>query len=363
MAKKKKLEKKKRKTVRTRNWEDKHEFAFTHDLVKHRRASVKLPEAAEESNPLPVDFEPNGVVISHAKKWAFVELAGEERLCLIDERLKEKDSTLLAPGDRVLVEFENEDAIVRGVAERTTKLCRPGHADARLNEQVFAANIDLLVVVAASMKPPFRVGLVDRYLIAAEVGGVKPVLCVNKMDLVDTPPEALSLYRDLGIPIVLTSCTTGEGIDELRTLLKNKCSVLSGHSGVGKSSLLNVLSPDLSLHTKAVSQATQKGQHTTTASRLYVLEDGIRIIDTPGIRALGVWGVSPEELTYYFPEIAEAAGECRFRNCTHSHEPDCAVREAVENNAISSARYASYLRIRASLESETGMTPGRMMPL
>ena len=347
--------------MRTRNWEQAHEFSFTHDRVKHRRASVKLPETTADQSPLPTAFDPNGTVISHAKKWAFVEIDGKERLCLVDERLKPEGATLLAPGDRVLVEFEDNDAIVRGVAPRRTWLSRPGGPHERFAEQVFAANVDVLIVVASVAKPPFRPGLIDRYLIAAEVGGVDAVLCVNKIDLVDGEPEGVTMYRDLGTHVIHTSCVTGAGLDALRAALRGKLSVLSGHSGVGKTSLLNALQPGLDLGTLEVSEATERGRHATTAGRLYELDGGIRIIDTPGIRALGLWGVSAEEVEHYFPEIAEAAAGCKFRDCTHTHEPACAVRDAVDADDIPRPRYASYLRIRASLESDTGLTPGRRM--
>jgi len=362
-VKKKRLEKKHRKSVRNRNWEDKnkHDFAFTHDLVKHRRAVVKLPETPPNLNPLPSNFEPNATVIAHSKKWAFVQLAGKEQLCLIDERLKEERSTLLAPGDAVLVEFEARDAIVRGVAPRRTKLSRPAGEHGRLAEQVVAANADLLVVVAATVRPPFRLGLVDRFLIAAEVGGVEPILCVNKMDLVEEEPEAVRLYRSLDLRVFLTSCETGDGIGALRDALRGKVSVLAGHSGVGKSSLLNAMDPHLIVHTREVSQATHRGRHATTAAHLYELSGDIRIIDTPGIRALGLWGVSAAEVAHYFPDLAQMAAACRFRNCTHVHEPHCAVLEAVAQGSLSRLRYDSYRRIRASLESETGMTPGRRL--
>jgi ribosome biogenesis GTPase / thiamine phosphate phosphatase len=358
--KKKKMEKKKRRRVRTKNWEENHEFSFTHDLVKHRRASVKLRQRPEQENPLPTDFEANGAVIGHSKKWAFVQLEDGERLCIIDERLQEQRRTLLAPGDRVLVEFEEDEAIVRGVAPRRTKLCRPGHEDSRLEEQILAANIDLLIVVAAAEQPPFRVGLIDRFLIAAEVGGVEPILCLNKMDLVDAEPEAVKLYREFGVRVFPTSCVDGSGFDALRERLRGKTSVLAGHSGVGKSSLLNHIDADLRILTQEVSPSSQRGRHTTTASRLYLLANDIRIIDTPGIRALGLWGVSPEEVAYYFPELADIAVQCRFRNCTHLHEPHCAVRDAVEAGTIPAPRFDSYTRIRASLEAEDGHTPGRI---
>jgi len=361
---KKKQTKKKRKLVRDRDWHDEqqHDFAFTHDRARHRRAQPAVSEAAaRDLNPLPRDFAPNAVVVNHAKRWALVEMDGAERLCIIDERLKEEETTLLAPGDRVLVEFEEDEAVVRGVAPRGTRLCRPAGEHARIREQVFAANVDVLIVVAAVADPPFRAGLVDRFLIAAEIGGVTPLLCLNKTDLVAEDPEEVRLYADLGVRVIRTSCATGAGIGELRDALRGRLAVLAGHSGVGKSSLLNALDPDLDLETQAVSERSSRGKHTTTAARLFHLDGDIRIIDTPGIRALGLWNVSAEEVAYFFPEIAALAPDCRYRNCTHTHEPRCAVRAAAEDGRIPAARYAGYQRIHASLESETGTTPGRLI--
>lgn len=360
--KKKKLEKKRRSTVRSKDWESTHENAFTHDRVRHRRAQVSLPDRPADEPAYRDDFTPNGTVMAHSKKWAFVEVDGVEAVCIIDERMRESGSTLLAPGDRVLVEWEEAQPIVRAIAPRRTKLSRHAGDHSRVAEQVLAANVDVLLVVAAAAQPPFRPGLVDRYLIAAQVGGVSPVLCINKMDLVAAPPEEIALYHDLGIEVFLTSCETGGGLDALRARLAGATTVLSGHSGVGKSSLLNALDPELEILTQSVSQSTDKGRHTTSAARLYTLRDGIRIIDTPGIRALGLWDVSALELAYYFPEIAEHAAACKFRNCTHTHEPGCAVLAAVASGDIAAARLASYFRIRASMESDRNITPGRMSP-
>lgn len=359
---KKKQLKKKQKRVRTRDWEAKGDDSFTHDRVRHRRAQVAVSEAAKRDlNPLPKVFDPNATVISHTKKYAFVQMDGEQRLCLIDERLEEEEATLLAPGDRVLVEFEEDEAFVRAVAPRATRLVRPAHEHARVKEQVLAANVDLLVVVAAAASPPFKPGLVDRFLIAADVGDVEPILVLNKMDLVDEEPEDLALYRDLGLRVFTCSCETLEGVGEIRQALAGQVSVVAGHSGVGKSSLINALDPDLRVLTSEVSQRSDRGRHTTTGARLYELQDGIHIIDTPGIRALGLWRVDADELALYFPEIAEHAPGCRYRNCTHVHEPDCAVMAALDDETIARARYDSYLRIRASLESDTGTTPGRLI--
>ena len=273
--KKKSVQKKKRKQVRTRNWEEAHETAFTHDRARHRRAQTAISDVAVESNSLSEDFVCNALVISHSKKWAFVLKDGQEELCLIDERLKEANATLLAPGDSVFVEREADEE----------------------------------------------------------------------------PPE-LKDYEALGFQVIRTSCETGEGLKTLRQALAGKLSILSGHSGVGKSTLLNVLDEDLEVHTQEVSDVSQRGRHTTTASRLYELDGGIRIIDTPGIRALGVWGVSPEEVAWFFPDLAELGENCHFRNCSHTHEPDCAVTEALDAGELTAWRYDSYLRIRGSMEEE-----------
>ena len=359
MGKRKQLEKKKRTTVRERDWENKPEADFSHDLVKHRKALSKLPENSLYRSPLPHNFVPNATVVSHSRKWAFVTADSggdgreETRLCLIDERIEEKTTTLLAPGDRVFIEYDQDgNPVVRGIGGRRTTLFRFAPRKRGVEKHLIAANVDMLLIVAATANPPFRPGLIDRFLITAQLGGVSPVICLNKMDLVNELPEQLHIYRALGIPICTTSCVTGQGLEALRELLCNKTSVFAGHSGVGKSSLLNALDPNLRVYTREVSEATQRGKHATTASTLYALAGNICVIDTPGIRTLGLWNVDPEELALYFPDIAEYSLQCRFRNCTHIHEPGCAVLAAVEQGSLPSLRYASYKRIRETLETE-----------
>lgn len=345
---------KKKIRVRQRDWESGSDTSFTHDLKRHRRTDTLLSDSAPKPD-IPEDFEPNGIVIAHSKKWAFVHFKGVEIRCRINDYLQESESTILAAGDNVLVRVGEEDGAeptVMAVAPRRTRLSRLAIEHSHVAEQVFAANIDVMIVVTTIVKPAFKQGLVDRYLIAAEVGGVVPILCMNKMDLVDEEISLLDTYRDLGIRVIPTSCETGEGLDELRAALKNKMSVFAGQSGVGKSTLLNSLEPELEITTREVSHSTEKGRHTTTVSRLYELPGGIRVVDTPGIRQLGLWEVSPEEVAYYFPEIAEAGGGCKFRNCTHTHEPACSVLESVENKTIDKRRYDSYLRIRNSIEEQ-----------
>ena len=343
--------KKKKQRTRTRDWERDPDNAYTHDLRRHRRTTGKIKSEPTERRAIPTDFEPNGRVVSHTKKYATVRWDGREELCRIDEGLTENRVTLLAPGDRVLVEQVEDQWMVRAIAPRQTTLSRPGTEGSRILEQVIAANIDVLVIIVSVAKPRFQPGLIDRYLITAQIGGVAPVLCLNKVDLLDGEPAPdVSAYEELGLTIIHTSCETGEGIDELRSMLTGKLSVFAGQSGVGKSSLLNMLDPDLDLYTQEVSDATEKGKHTTTTARAYDLADDIRVIDTPGIRALGLAKITEHELAFYFPELAQCADRCKFRNCTHSHEPDCAVRDAVETGEIPKQRYRSYLRIRESLE-------------
>ena len=339
------------KIVRTREWRDKYDDSFTHDRKKHRKAlgAPAIPFAPPVSSE---DIRPNAIVLSHSGHYAFVHHDGQEILCVVDPVLGGPQSTVLAAGDAVMVDFLEgaPNPIVRAVVERRSKLSRLAHTHSRLAEQVIAANIDLLVVVASASKPRFKPGLVDRYLITADIGGVTPILVINKIDLVDAEPEEVSEYRELGMEVFDTSCVSGNGVAPLREALAGNLSVFAGHSGVGKTSLLNALDPSLELDTQEVSAANDKGRHTTTGARLHFLQGGVRIIDTPGARNLGIWGVSPEEVSYYFPEIAELATQCRFRDCTHTHEPHCAVQEALESGTMTPRRFNSYLRIRASLQ-------------
>jgi len=369
--KRKRIDRKKRSQTRPKDWEAQADKVFSRDLSRHRRALAKLPEASVQRalGALPESFEPNAVVVSHTKKWAFVQFHAppggtdgpREHLCLVDERLPEGEESLLAPGDEVYVEREGDEFVVRGIAPRRTRLCRLAGPHERIRIQVLAANVDLLAVVASTTRPPFRPGLVDRFLIAASAGGVEPVLVINKTDLAPMPAEAETIYGAIGLPVFGTSCVTGAGIQALRAYLGGRTCVLAGHSGVGKSSLLNALDPDLRVVTQEVTQ-DGRGRHTTTLARLYLLRDGIRVIDTPGIRSLGLGNITPEDVMFYFTEIAEQAAGCRFRNCTHTHEPDCAVKRATEEGKIPLQRYESYARILSSLESEEQVTPGRVRP-
>ena len=214
----------------------------------------------------------------------------------------------------------------------------------RRREHVLVANIDQLVIVMSLVEPALKPHLIDRYVAAALKGGLAPVVCLNKADLAD--PVALQpligAYSQQGIPAVLTSAVTGYGVDRLRELLRDRATVFSGQSGVGKSSLLNAVQPELGLRVREVSESTQKGRHTTTTSELIRLETGGWVVDTPGIRQFQLWDTRPEEVEGYFREFAPFVALCGFPDCTHTHEANCAVKSAVARRLLSERRYQSY---------------------
>ena len=190
--------------------------------------------------------------------------------------------------------------------------------------------------------------LLDRLLVLAENNDLRALICANKVDLLDDVQEAHELfgvYEEIGYPVLLTSSKTGEGVDELREMLRDRISVLSGPSGVGKTSLLNAVQPHLGLAVREISEATGKGRHTTVSTRLWPLDEGGYVADTPGLREAGFFDIEPGELAWHFVEMRPYLSDCHFSSCTHTHEPGCAVKDAVEEGNISRRRYDSYLRI------------------
>jgi ribosome biogenesis GTPase / thiamine phosphate phosphatase len=273
----------------------------------------------------------SGMVVETGPGFCDVLCAGDRIRCrtVVD----------VATGDQVW--FSPERRRVEEVQPRRTVLSR-SDPDNRHLERVIAANIDVVVNVVSLKDPPLRPGLIDRYLIAIGKSGAEPLLCVNKIDLLESPDEfkPLAPYENLGIPVIRCSAANGEGIEQLLNALAGKLCVFAGHSGVGKSSLLNALATDLDLATGTVSPGNQKGRHTTRSSTLYQLPNGAMIIDTPGIREFGLWDIDKADLRRYFQEFDGRA--CAFADCSHTHEPNCGVKSATD---IAPARYESYLRI------------------
>jgi ribosome biogenesis GTPase len=221
-------------------------------------------------------------------------------------------------------------------------------------QQIIIANPDQAVFVFACAEPPPRLRMLDRFLLIAEEQMVPCSIVANKLDLV-TVEEAKALferYEQIGYSVIYTSARTGEGIPAFHDLLKGKISVLMGPSGAGKTSLLNRIQPDLGLEVREVSQATSKGRHTTVVRELFPLGTGGYVADTPGLKALALWDIEPEEIDGYFPEIRALVPDCQFSDCTHIHEPGCAVRRAAEGGQIHPERYDSYVRMRLGEEEE-----------
>lgn len=220
---------------------------------------------------------------------------------------------------------------------------------------MIVANVDQMVIVASAAEPRLKPGLIDRYIISAEKGRLRPIICINKIDLVqiaDLEP-LVGVFSRMGYRVLLASATTGLGIDRLRDELAGKASVVVGQSGVGKSSLLNSVDPELGLRIAAVSQETQKGKHTTTAARLLPLAGSVGyVVDTPGIRQFQLWDVIPAEVAGYFRDLRPFVNRCRFPNCTHRHEADCAVKDAVADGWLDARRYESYCQLFEEDEME-----------
>ncbi len=281
-----------------------------------------------------------------------VETGAGASLVVAGERtIRCKCDAGVAVGDRVL--FSLERRRITEVLPRSSCLSRPDPHNP-LIERVIAANIDVVVNVVSVKTPSLRPGLIDRYLIAIENSGAEPLICVNKADLIEESgaqiESLLGAYREIGIAIVLCSASTGQGLQEMADLLAGRMCVFAGHSGVGKSSLLNALVPGLAIATQAVSEVHETGRHTTTSSKLYKLAGGGVIIDTPGIREFGLWQVTAAQVRNYFHEFDSYSAQCAFSDCSHTHEPNCAVLPAVAAGLISTARYDSYRRIMDAVE-------------
>ena len=337
------------KNVTEENWED---LLDRHGRTQ-KRAAAETTEDAAENPATDADYAAAAIVISVSSGRCRVFDNGRALDCLVPPELAVQQKSALAVGDRAIVAEESGAWRLERVLPRRTVLARPDPINPH-RQRLIAANIDNVVHVVSVKAPPLRLRLIDRFLIAIQRGGARPVICVNKIDLLDpsdrtTELAPLEAYRDLGAPIVLCSTQTGEGLDELRTIVERKTTALVGHSGVGKSSILNALDSNLQLATRALHRRGT-GRHTTTASTLYDFGDDTYLIDTPGIREFGLWNLDRESLRDYFPEFDEPSEGCRFTDCTHVHEPDCAIKDAVEAGEISRARYDTYARLYDDLK-------------
>jgi ribosome biogenesis GTPase len=296
-----------------------------------------------------------GQVIEVSTGMCRVNLGEESILCSLRGSLTAAETgftNIVAVGDRVVVSKNgSSEGVIEAILPRDKILARPDVFYNHLR-QIVVANADQVLIVASWRQPHLWAELIDRYLIASEINDLTGLICINKIDLVEDQAEfkaAIHPYLQLGIQLILTSARDGTGIHQLREVLRDHTTVLTGLSGVGKSSLLNAVQTGLQLRTKQVSSRWSQGRHTTSLSSLLPLDFGGYVIDTPGIREFGLVGVHRSDLAYHFPEMARLANRCQFTDCTHLDEPACAIRRAVATNAISENRYHSYQKIYATL--------------
>jgi ribosome biogenesis GTPase len=274
---------------------------------------------------------------------------GAQYRCAVRRLLKTLSTDqrhVVAAGDKVLFRpADNREGIIERIEPRRGILSR----GTRGRQHVLVANVDQLVIVGSAAEPYLKPNLIDRFLVSAEQGRLRPCICINKIDLVDPASivPLVGVYSQMGYRVLLVSAQTGFGIDRLRRLLTGRQSVVSGQSGVGKSSLLNAVQPGLGLAVAEVSAESQKGRHTTTTARLLPLAAGGYVVDTPGIRQFQLWDVSPEEIAGLYRDLRPYVSRCAFPDCTHTHEAGCAVKNAVADGWLDARRYESYCHLRA----------------
>ncbi len=325
------------------------------------RSKYKKSDQDKKKHPKPPkgDFLSGRIIAIKSQEIVVDAGKGGQFLCTLKGIFKKertRASNLAVAGDKVLFEEISPGAgVIVFIEERTSFLSR-SDSTIKHREHLLAANIDLVIITASIHIPPLKPGLIDRYIISTRKGGMEPLVVFNKIDFLHESDEEKelclqceSMYSAIDIPTIRLSAETGEGIDALKGAMKDKASVFVGHSGVGKSSLINLIT-GLSLPIGDTGKA-KKGIHTTTRACLVPLDCGGWCIDTPGIRSFGVWDLKKEELLQYYPEISEIGAGCKYPNCTHVHEPGCAVLPAVEDGRISSLRFSSFISLAEEIEA------------
>jgi ribosome biogenesis GTPase len=292
----------------------------------------------------------SGLIVKAQSGFFTVETGEGFVVCQLRGKLKKGRATgdIAAIGDRVRITVSTDGSgAIEEVEERKRAIVRLDPRPQGDYQQVLLANPDQAVFVFACAHPSPRLRMLDRFLVIAEKQTIPAIIVANKIDLVEDPHKIFGLYEAIGYRVLYTSTKSHASVQELHLVLTGKVSAFAGPSGVGKSSLLNVMQPGLGLAVNEISEAMNKGRHTTVTRQLFPLEGGGYVADTPGWKSLALWDTEPEELDAYFPELRELVQHCQFSDCTHSHEPGCAVRRALAEGKIHPERYESYLRLRA----------------
>ena len=291
-----------------------------------------------------------GLIIKAQSGFFTVKTGQGFVICQLRGKLKQGKAIgdLASIGDTVWVTLLTDGSgVIEEVEERKRAIVRLDPRPQGDYQQVLLANPDQAVFVFACAHPSPRLKMLDRFLVIAEKQTIPAVIIANKIDLVEDAKKIFGLYESIGYPVLYTSTKTGAGIEDLKSILSGKISAFAGPSGAGKSSLLNAMQPGLGLAVNEISKVMDKGKHTTVTRELFPLEGGGYLADTPGWKSLALWDTEPEELDGYFPELRELVQHCQFNDCTHTHEPGCAVRRALEEGKIHPERYESYLRLRS----------------
>ena len=294
-----------------------------------------------------------GLIIKAQSGFFTVETGEGLVICRLRGKLKQGRAVgdIAALGDNVLIEIlADGSGAIESVEERKQAIVRLDPRPQGIYQQVLLANADQAVFVFACANPNPKLRMLDRFLVITEKQKIPAVIIANKVDLVENAKELFSVYEAIGYRVIYTSTKTRVGLDELKAQLQNKISALAGPSGVGKSSLLNEVQAGLGLAVNEISTAMNRGRHTTVTRQMFALDGGGYVADTPGWKSLALWDTEAEEIDAYFPDLCDLVPNCQFSDCSHKHEPDCAVLAAVKAGTMHPERYESYLRLRAGQE-------------